>query len=114
MEPLVPLDNKEDIRMNKDVCTVQMDGEVKESTDFVAILSKDNGDASLFYCTDALTLGMAMKMVAKAFITEMNEVPEEERAQIEEILGEAFIKEKVEADLQEADRQVAERMIEDE
>ena len=100
--------------MNKDVCTVQMDGEVKESTDFVAILSKDNGDASLFYCTDALTLGMAMKMVAKAFITEMNELSDEERSQIEEILGDAFIKEKVEEDLQAADSQLAERLAEDE
>jgi len=110
MEPLVPLADKEDNIMNKDICTVQMDGEVKESQDFVAILSKDNGDASLFYCTDALTLGMAMKMVAKAFITEMNELSDEERSQIEEILGDAFIKEKVEEDLQAADSQLAERL----
>lgn len=73
-----------------------MDGATRESQDFVAVLAKDNGDASLFYCTDALTLGMAMKMVAKAFITEMNEVSEEEREQIELILGDAFIKERME------------------
>lgn len=72
-----------------------MDGATQESQDFVAVLAKDNGDASLFYCTDALTLGMAMKMVAKAFITEMNEVHEEEREQIELILGDAFIKERM-------------------
>ena len=96
--------------MNKDICTVQMDGEVKESQDFVAILAKDNGDVSLFYCTDALTLGMAMKSIAKAFITEMNKLSDEERSQIEEILGDAFIKEKVEEDLQAADSQLAERL----
>ncbi len=97
--------------MNKDICTVQMDEEVKQSNDFVAILSHENGDASLYYCTDALTLGMAMKMVAKAFITEMNTLGEEERAQIEDILGDAFIKEKVEEDLQAADSQTAERLV---
>lgn len=100
--------------MNKDICTIQMDEEVKQSEDFVAILSHENGDASLYYCTDALTLGMAMKMVAKAFITEMNELSDEERSQIEEILGDAFIKEKVESDLQDADKQIAERLTQDE
>lgn len=83
-----------------DTCKIIMDEEVHESGDFVAVLAKDNGDAAMFYCTDALTLGMAMKMVAKAFITEMNNLNDEERAQIEDILGDAFIKEKVEADLQ--------------
>lgn len=100
--------------MIKDVCTIEMDEEVKQSDDFVAILSHENGDASLYYCTDALTLGMAMKMVAKAFITEMNELSEEERSQIEAILGDAFIKEKVEEDLQAANAQIAERLTKDE
>lgn len=100
--------------MNKDICTVKMDEEVKQSNDFVAILAHENGDASLYYCTDALTLGMAMKMVARAFITEMNELSEEERSQIEAILGDAFIKEKVESDLQDADKQIAERLTQDE
>ncbi|MFA7206791.1 MAG: hypothetical protein WC102_10735 [Saccharofermentanales bacterium] len=100
--------------MNKDICTVKMDDEVKQSNDFVAILAHENGDASLYYCTDALTLGMAMKMVAKAFITEMNKLSEEERSQIEAILGDAFIKEKVESDLHDADKQIAERLTQDE
>jgi hypothetical protein len=100
--------------MNKNICTVKMDDEVKQSNDFVAILAHENGDASLFYQTDALTLGMAMKMVAKAFITEMNELSEEERSQIEAILGDAFVKEKVESDLQDADKQIAERLTQDE
>lgn len=82
---------------NKDLCTVQMDGKEHQSEDFVAILSKENGDASLFYQTDALTLGMAMKMVAKAFVTEMNELPEDQRDEIENILGDAFIKERLTA-----------------
>lgn len=100
--------------MNKDICTVKMDNEVKQSNDFVAVLAHENGDASLFYQTDALTLGMAMKMVARAFITEMNELSEEERSQIEVILGDAFIKEKVESDLQYADNRISERLTQDE
>lgn len=79
--------------MSEEKCIVKMDGNTAESKDYVAILSHENGDASLFYCTDALTLGMAMKMVAKAFITEMNNLTEAERGQIESILGEAFINE---------------------
>ena len=73
---------------NKFSCTVEMDGKTTTSDDFVAILSKENGDASIFYSTDALTLGMAMKMVARAFVECMNECTEEERAEILDVLGE--------------------------
>lgn len=72
-------------------CTVVMDGKGTTSDDFVAILSKENGDASIFYNTDALTLGMAMKMVARAFVECMNDCSEDERNEITEVLGAAFI-----------------------
>lgn len=72
-------------------CTVVMDGKEYTSDDFVAILSKENGDASIFYNTDALTLGMAMKMVAKSFVDAAMQLSEEERASIQEILGEAYV-----------------------
>lgn len=72
------------------VCTVTMDGKEHSSDDFVAILSRENGDASIFYNTDALTLGMAMKMVAKAFVDAMGQLPEEERTEVSAILGESF------------------------
>ena len=75
----------------KIMCTVEMDGKTTQSDDFVAILSKENGDASIFYNTDALTLGMAMKMVARAFVECMNMCTEEERTEITEVLGAAFI-----------------------
>lgn len=75
-------------------CTVEMDGKVTTSDDFVAILSKENGDASIFYNTDALTLGMAMKMVARAFVECMNECSEQERTEITEVLGAAFVADK--------------------
>lgn len=73
------------------ICTVTMDDKEHTSDDFVAILSRDNGDASLFYNTDALTLGMAMKMVAKAFVESMHQLTEEERQSIQEVLGEAYV-----------------------
>lgn len=79
---------------NKISCTVEMDGKSTTSDDFVAILSKENGDASIFYNTDALTLGMAMKMVARAFVECMNKCTEQERSEITDVLGEAFIADK--------------------
>lgn len=78
----------------KIICTVEMDGKTTSSDDFVAILSKENGDASIFYNTDALTLGMAMKMVARAFVECMDKCPEKEREEITEILGTAFVADK--------------------
>lgn len=77
-------------------CTISMDGKEHTSDDFVAILSRENGDASLFYNTDALTLGMSMKMVAKAFVDAMHQLTEEERQSIQEVLGEAFVADKPE------------------
>ena len=78
----------------KITCTVEMDGKTTTSDDFVAILSKENGDASIFYNTDALTLGIAMKMVARAFVECMDKCPEKEREEITEILGAAFVADK--------------------
>ena len=79
------------MREEKITCTVEMDGKTTTSDDFVAILSKENGDASIFYNTDALTLGMAMKMVARAFVECMDKCSEKEREEITEILGAAFV-----------------------
>ena len=79
---------------NKISCTVEMEGTSTTSDDFVAILSKENGDASIFYNTDALTLGMAMKMVARAFVECMNDCTEQERTEITDVLGAAFIADK--------------------
>ena len=77
-------------------CTVEMDGTEHASNDFVAILTRENGDASMFYNTDALTLGMAMKMVAKSFVDTMHQLSEEEQQSIQEVLGESFVCDKPE------------------
>lgn len=70
-----------------DNCTVRMDGVLHESDDFVAVIAKENGDAEIFFNTDALTLGMAMKMAAKAFTECMVNCSEEEQKEISDILG---------------------------
>lgn len=87
--------------MAADKCTVLMDGVVHTSQDFVAILAKDTGDASIFYNTDAMTLGMSVKMVAKAFVECINQCTPQERNDIEEILGEAFVTERLMKDGQD-------------
>lgn len=76
---------------DKILCTVQMDGDQHESDDFVAILARESGDASIFYNTDALTLGMAVKMVAKECARCLNDLSPEERKEVTDILGDAFI-----------------------
>lgn len=78
-----------------DSCTVRMDGQLTESQDFVAILARPNGDASIYYNTDALTLGMAMKMVAKEFVRCVSECTPKEQQEIESILGDSFVMERM-------------------
>lgn len=78
------------------MCTVEMDGKVTKSSDFVAVLSKENGDTSIVYNTDALTLGMALRMVALAFTQCLNKCTDEEKAEIEEILAGSYPVEKPE------------------
>lgn len=84
----------EEILNNNDAAqptvTVVMDGKEHSSNDFVAILAKDNGDAAIFYNTDAMTLGMAMKMVSRAFVDAMDNLPEDERRSISEVLSGNF------------------------
>lgn len=75
---------------NKILCTVEMDGEVSSSGDFVAILARDDGDASIYYNTDAITLGMSMKMIARAFVRSMNELTEDEQNMVRRVLGPMF------------------------
>lgn len=96
--------------MKDDTCKVKLDGVEFESNDFVAILAKDNGDASLFYCTDALTLGMAMKLVARSFIIEMEKLSDDERQSIAYILGDNAIEDFITEELVELDANVVDRM----
>jgi hypothetical protein len=82
-----------------DTCIVRMDGDLCESDDFVAILSKEDGDIAIFYNTDALTLGLAFKLVAKEFVKCAEQCTPSEQQEIEAILGNVNILER----LREAD-----------
>lgn len=71
-------------------CEVTMDGKTSVSDDFVCVLAHENGDAGIFYNTDALTLGMAMRMITRAFVKSMEDIPEEDRKEVADILGGGF------------------------
>lgn len=76
--------------MKQVYCAVAMDGDVKQSTDFIAILHKSNGDASIMYNTDTLSIGMAVKMLAKVYVDSLSKCSDDERREIEATLGEAL------------------------
>lgn len=84
------MSNTENLNKETCMCIVEMDGKVTKSDDFVAILSKENGEASITYNTDALTLGMALRLVAVEFTRCLDKCTEEEREAIRSILGDAY------------------------
>ncbi len=71
-------------------CTVNLDGLVETSDDFVSVLSKPDGSTVILYNTDALTLGMAVKLVSAAFVKCAAACTPDERAELTAFLGEAF------------------------
>lgn len=62
-----------------DICTVRLEDELVQSDDFAAILAKEDGDVTIYYNTDALTLGIAFKLVLREFITCLRKCSEEEQ-----------------------------------
>lgn len=88
------MENLEKLMEQPVLCKVTMDGATHESDDFVAVLSRENGDASIFYNTDALTLGMSMRLVARAFVSAMAQLSEEDREAIREVLDGSPIEER--------------------
>lgn len=113
MERLAPQESRFSM-LNADMCIVQMDDDVTQSLDFIALLARDDGDLSMYYHTDALTLGMSLKLITSAFINEMSKLDKEEKKMIVDILGDEFILEKAMADKQISDENIAERMNADE
>jgi hypothetical protein len=68
------------------MCVVTMDGKPIASDDFVAVLSRANGDATLLFQTDALTLGLSLQLITKAFTEALGRCSESERKDINDIL----------------------------
>ena len=67
-------------------CTVKMDGETYTGEDFVAIITKEDGNHSMFYNTDPVTIGIAIKMLTERFDAMMKTYSEEDRREICEVL----------------------------
>lgn len=84
-----------------DNCIVRVDGKLYEANDFITILSKENGDVAIWYCTDALTLGMAVKMVTNSFIDCLSKCSLEEQDMINAILNDTSILERSKNDEQD-------------
>lgn len=74
-----------------DICTVRLEDELVQSDDFVAILAKEDGDVTIYYNTDALTLGLAFKLVLREFITCLHKCSEEEQELILDTLDLQFL-----------------------
>jgi len=74
-----------------DICTVRLEDELIQSDDFVAILAKEDGDVTIYYNTDALTLGIAFKLALHEFITCLNKCSKEERELILDTLDLQFL-----------------------
>lgn len=69
-----------------DTCTVTIDGEHVTVNDFVAIITKQDGNTVLVYNTDALTLGIGNKLLSAVFAQEMVKCTPEEREEIKAVL----------------------------
>lgn len=68
------------------VCEVRIDNEVIKSEDFVAVVADEKVGAKMAYHTDALTLGMAVQMIASAYHEVLAQLPEEEQKLVVETL----------------------------
>lgn len=67
-------------------CMVMMDDTMESTNDFVAVLAKDDGGVALRYNTDALTMGMAAKILTERYHMMLDELDEEIQAEIKEII----------------------------
>ena len=77
-----------------DSCTVILDGVAVSSNDFIAVTyNPSTAVSSLHYNTDALSLGISIKLLMHAFAVEMSKVTPEENAAIKGILEQADMKE---------------------
>lgn len=65
--------------MEKTLCTAQLDGITHESEEFVAVLAKEDGDASIVYNADVLTLAIASRLISNALVDSINQLTAEEK-----------------------------------
>lgn len=74
-------------------CTVMMDDTYESSDDFVAVLHMNDGRTALRYNTDTLSLGLAIKVLAKEYFDQLSKLNEADRTEVEAIIGDVTHKE---------------------
>lgn len=83
----------EDVMGFEPTCTVMMDDTFECTDDFVAVLKMDGERMALRYNTDTLSLGFAVKLLAKEYFEQLQTLDEQDRAEVENIIGEMTLKE---------------------
>lgn len=83
----------EDVMEFEPTCTVMMDDTFECTDDFVAVLKMDGERTALRYNTDTLSLGFAVKLLAKEYFEQLQALDEQDRAEVENIIGEMTLKE---------------------
>lgn len=79
----------EDVMKDSISCIVTNGSQIDSSSDFIAILHKANGDATVSYNTDAVSLGMAVRTLAMYFVEATKNLTDEERAQLNVLFEDA-------------------------
>lgn len=77
----------EEVMTSTPSCTVHIDGESVGSSDFIAVLYHPDGNTELLYNTDAVTLGLAIKMLSERYTELLNSYPEDVQNEIREVLA---------------------------
>lgn len=77
---------EEVLREPEPSCMVMMDDTMESTNDFVAVLAKDDGGVALRYNTDALTMGMAAKILNERYHRMLDELDEEIQAEIKDVV----------------------------
>lgn len=70
-------------------CVVVTDSKARiEATEFITVLPKEDGDTSVVYHTDTLSMGIAAKMLYNIYAEMLEKETEESRAEISKIVEE--------------------------
>lgn len=75
----------------EDSCTLFVDGQVISTTDFAIVIAEENGNTILHYNTDVVTLGLGVKMMAKAFQEHIDDCDTELRNEVYAILANKYL-----------------------
>jgi hypothetical protein len=79
------------------VCNIRIDDTLVESNDFIAVLYTEEGP-ELYYNTDALTVGLAVKLLMQELVELLRNCSTEELLEVSKELGMDFLQEAVRTD----------------